>query len=89
MVPGRRAASGMNEGRPLQALEVIPQLDGEHVYLVSKFPIAEQNAEELVLGGICVDVTEQQKAEKLEDILNDVLTNTEKLDGLRKTTEEK
>ncbi len=27
--------------------------------------------------------------DKLEDILNDVLTNTEKLDGLRKTREEK
>ena len=50
---------------PLQAFETIPHPDGDHVYLVSKFPIVDPASGEVLLGGICIDMTERMRAQDL------------------------
>jgi len=59
--------------KPAQAVEKIPQDDGEHSYIVSKFPIADPSGGNVVLGGICIDVTERTRAEELVRYQNTLL----------------
>jgi PAS domain S-box-containing protein len=56
----RRALEG---GAGVQAVEVLEQEDGLHYSLVSKFPILAPEGGQVLVGGVAVDITEQQRAE--------------------------
>ncbi|HYG76560.1 MAG TPA: PAS domain S-box protein [Planctomycetota bacterium] len=52
------------EGTRLQTLETLPQADGLHYSVVSKFPISNESREIKLVGGIAIDVTERHIAEQ-------------------------
>jgi PAS domain S-box-containing protein len=56
----RRALEG---GAGVQSVEVLEQEDGLHYSLVSKFPILAPESGQVLVGGVAVDITEQQRAE--------------------------
>lgn len=58
------AALGAN--RPVQSEQVVSQADGEHVYLVDRFPVRDDRGE-LGLATMAVEITQRSRAE--EDIL--------------------
>ncbi|MGH7791879.1 MAG: PAS domain S-box protein, partial [Thermodesulfobacteriota bacterium] len=47
----------------LQVIETIPQDDGVHYSIVSKFPIFDQNDSMTLIGGVGIDITELKHAE--------------------------
>ncbi len=50
-------------GRVLVTEERVPQADGEHVFLVYKFPLRDVSGQITSIGGIAADVTEQRRLE--------------------------
>ncbi len=48
----------------LRTVEVLPQNDGPHYSVVSKFPILDQNDKPILVGGIAIDITDRKKAEE-------------------------
>ena len=48
----------------LQTIETLPQEDGIHHSVVSKFPIVGDNGNPLLVGGVAIDITAQRRAEE-------------------------
>ena len=44
----------------LQVIETIPQGDGEHSWLVSRFPIYDANGSMILIGATAIDLTDRQ-----------------------------
>jgi PAS domain S-box-containing protein len=60
----------------LETIETAPRADGSiGKFLVYKFPINNQNSEEMLLGGVAVDITEHKQAEaEREQLLQELTT---------------
>jgi diguanylate cyclase (GGDEF)-like protein/PAS domain S-box-containing protein len=57
-------------GKNVQVTEVLRQADGDHTYLVHKFPIRDENGSLTLLGGISLDITDRiQQQKKLARLL--------------------
>jgi diguanylate cyclase (GGDEF)-like protein/PAS domain S-box-containing protein len=57
-------------GRNVQVTEILRQADGDHTYLVHKFPIRDENGALTLLGGVSLDITERiQQQKKLARLL--------------------
>jgi PAS domain S-box-containing protein len=54
----------LNTHAPIQTVEAIPQSDGEHLWLVGRFPIPGQAGSPALLGGIGFDVTKRVQEER-------------------------
>ncbi|GIW44837.1 MAG: hypothetical protein KatS3mg077_2119 [Candidatus Binatia bacterium] len=53
----------------VQATERVPQSDGTHYWLSTKFPILGSGGEVVLIGGVAVDVTEERRAlESLKEL---------------------
>jgi PAS domain S-box-containing protein len=52
------------EGNRLQTIEMLPQEDGLHYSVVSKFPISNDGGKPSMVGGIAIDITERRTAEQ-------------------------
>jgi PAS domain S-box-containing protein len=48
----------------LETIEVLPQEDGDHYSMVSKFPIFGADGTPLMVGGVAIDITGRRKAEQ-------------------------
>ena len=55
----------VHEGRAIEVVEKAPLADGEHEYLVNKFPFFNAAGERFI-GGISIDVTDLRRAETSE-----------------------
>jgi diguanylate cyclase (GGDEF)-like protein/PAS domain S-box-containing protein len=51
-------------GRDAQTTEVLRQPDGDHTYLVHKFPIRDEHGELTALGGVALDITDRIRQER-------------------------
>jgi PAS domain S-box-containing protein len=51
-------------GRGIQTIETLPQRDGPHYSVVSKFPIVDDHGNPVLVGGVAFDITEQRRAEE-------------------------
>ncbi|NQU11226.1 PAS domain-containing protein [bacterium] len=54
----------MRTCRPVQVVEHVPQADGVHHWLVTKFPILDAAGHPILLGGAAVDITELRRLEE-------------------------
>lgn len=55
--------------KALQTIEMVPHDEGLHSWLVSKFPILNENGEPMMVAGIAIDITEREQAEaKLREL---------------------
>ena len=52
------------QGKPVQAIEEIPQEDGIHNWLVTKFPIPDQEGRPALIGAVGLDITLRRRAEE-------------------------
>ncbi|MCX8073029.1 MAG: PAS domain-containing protein [Candidatus Binatia bacterium] len=53
----------------VQTTERVPQADGLHYWLATKFPILSASGEVVLIGGVAVDVTEERRAlESLKEL---------------------
>jgi PAS domain S-box-containing protein len=50
-------------GAGVQTIEVLEQVDGPHYSVVNKFPILGPGREQMMVGGVAVDITERMRAE--------------------------
>ena len=48
----------------IQTIETLPQADGTHHSMVSKFPIFNPEGKPILVGGIAIDITERHRAEQ-------------------------
>jgi len=69
----------LKTGETLQSTETIPQDDGLHQWLVTKFPILGTNGAPRMVAGIAVDVTEAKRAEAQLRELQQVSQQRERL----------
>ncbi len=53
----------LSDGRNLETIEALPQPDGIHYSVVSKFPIFSADGKPIMVGGIAIDITDRRKAE--------------------------
>jgi two-component system, cell cycle sensor histidine kinase and response regulator CckA len=67
-------ASVIETGRPVEFVEPVAQADGQHSWLIYKFPISESGKVALV-GGIGIDITERR-------VLEEQLTQARKMEAL-------
>ncbi len=58
------ARIALNEGRNLETIESLPQPDGLHYSVVSKFPIFGPDGKTIMVGGIAIDITDRRKAQQ-------------------------
>ena len=69
----------LNERRPLQVEELVPQADGTHTYLSVKFPLYNANGMVDGLCGISTDITALKKAqEQLRLLSGSIMASQEK-----------
>ena len=54
----------LGDGESLETIEELPQADGIHYSVVSKFPIFDPQGKPIMVGGIAVDITARRKAEQ-------------------------
>lgn len=54
----------VKELRELKTEEILPQEDGEHIYLSAKFPLYDSDGRVYAVGGISTDITERKKSEQ-------------------------
>ena len=47
----------------MHRIETIPQFEGPHHWLVSKFPILDSDQKPVMVGGIAIDITDRRRAE--------------------------
>ncbi|MBI5063792.1 MAG: PAS domain-containing protein, partial [Desulfatitalea sp.] len=67
------------EGRPHQVEESIPQEDGDHTYLLVKFPVYDDQGVANGLCGIATDITELKKAQyQLRRLSGSIMAGQEK-----------
>ena len=52
------------QGKPVQTIEEIPQEDGIHNWLVTKFPIPDQDGRPALIGAVGIDITLRRRAEE-------------------------
>ena len=52
------------QGKPVQTIEEIPQEDGIHNWLVTKFPIPDQDGRPALIGAVGLDITLRRRAEE-------------------------
>jgi PAS domain S-box-containing protein len=52
------------QGKPVQTIEEIPQEDGIHHWLVTKFPIPDQDGRPALIGAVGLDITLRRRAEE-------------------------
>ena len=52
------------QGKPVQTIEEIPQEDGIHNWLVTKFPIPDQDGRPALIGEVGIDITLRRRAEE-------------------------
>jgi two-component system, cell cycle sensor histidine kinase and response regulator CckA len=64
----------IESGRPVEFVELVAQADGQHSWLIYKFPIIE-NGKVALVGGIGIDITERR-------VLEDQLTQARKMEAL-------
>jgi PAS domain S-box-containing protein len=53
----------LQQGKPLEVEESVPQADGLHTYLTIKFPLRDSNGVPYAVGGISTDITARKQAE--------------------------
>jgi PAS domain S-box-containing protein len=51
-------------GQAKQSIEALEQEDGVHYWLSHRFPILDESGRVLLLGGVAIDITEQERAEE-------------------------
>jgi PAS domain S-box-containing protein len=49
---------------PMESEDTIPQSDGPHTYLVTRFPLLDSNGNVYALGSIATDITPQKKVQE-------------------------
>jgi PAS domain S-box-containing protein len=54
----------ISRGEPVQAIEEISQADGNHIWLVNKFPILDKDAQPVLVGAVGIDITRRRRAEE-------------------------
>jgi PAS domain S-box-containing protein len=54
----------ITQGKTVQTIEEIPQEDGIHNWLVTKFPIQDQNGQPNLIGEVGLDITLRRRAEE-------------------------
>lgn len=69
-------------GSALQVEETARYADGEHVSLLSKFPIRGVRGKIVAIGGIATDITERKRTERALHESRMLLANAQKLAGL-------
>ena len=69
--------------QPFRAVEKVKLVDAERSYLVTKFPIANEQGEVTMLGGISLDITDRLQAEEA------LAKSEERFRGIVETTEER
>ena len=52
------------QGKTVQTIEEIPQEDGIHNWLVTKFPIPDQDGRPALIGAVGIDITLRRRAEE-------------------------
>ena len=52
------------QGKPVQTIEEIPQEDGIHNWLVTKFPIPDRDGRPALIGAVGLDITMRRRAEE-------------------------
>ena len=52
------------QGETVQTIEEIPQEDGIHNWLVTKFPIPDQDGRPTLIGAVGIDITLRRRAEE-------------------------
>lgn len=52
----------LNGNKTVEEIESLPQHDGEHAWLVSKFPMKDRSGRRM-LAGVGIDITERQRAQ--------------------------
>lgn len=59
----------LESGAVVQSTERVPQSDGTHYWLATKFPITNAAGEVVLIGGVAVDITEERRAlESLKEL---------------------
>ncbi len=85
----------LEEDRPLEFEEIVPQDDGIHIYISIKFPIHEASGIPYGVCGISTDITERKRdeeelkkyREQLEDLVKERTTELQKEITERKVVE--
>jgi PAS domain S-box-containing protein len=54
----------IERGRPLEMIETIPKEDRDTHWLITKFPVIDEEGQIVLVGGIGIDITEQRQAEE-------------------------
>jgi PAS domain S-box-containing protein len=54
----------VTSGKALQTIATLPQEDGLHYSIVSKFPLFGPDGQSAMVGGIAIDITDRRKAEE-------------------------
>ena len=69
----------LEERNPCQVEESVPQRDGLHVYLSTKFPLADQEGSVAAVCGISIDITEIKRAQgQMKRLSDSILAGQEK-----------
>jgi len=63
----------------LQTIETLPQADGVHEWLTSKFPVLDDWGNPVMVAGVAIDVTERQRAETQVRALEKLAQQRERL----------
>jgi PAS domain S-box-containing protein len=54
----------ITQGEPVQSIQEIPQDDGNHIWLVNKFPILDKDDQPILIGAVGIDITRRRRAEE-------------------------
>ena len=80
----------MTRRNALQTIEVFQREDGAHYSIVSKFPIFDDQARLVFVGGIAFDITEWKQAEKeREKLLVELQEERQRLQASQEQLKEK
>jgi PAS domain S-box-containing protein len=69
----------LEEGRPCQVEESVPHTDGVHAYLVTKFPIYDEEGGIAAVCGIAIDITDIKMArDQMRRLSDSIIASQEK-----------